>query len=38
MPTKRAMKWLTMVASSAVMFGFAGCIDDVLFTVAPFIL
>ena len=38
MPTKRAMKWLTMVAGGAVMFGFAGCIDDALFLVAPFIL
>jgi hypothetical protein len=38
MSTKRKMKWMTMLVGGACLLQFAGCVEDVLFMVAPFIV
>lgn len=37
MSANRKYRWIALL-SGAVMFQFAGCIEDVLFLVAPFIV
>lgn len=36
--TVRTYKWLAMVSMGGCTFQLAGCLDDILFLVAPFIL
>jgi hypothetical protein len=36
--TIRVYKWLALVTAGGCTLQFAGCLDDILFAVAPFLL
>ncbi len=36
--TNRTYKWLALISAGGCTFQLAGCLDDILFAVAPFIL